>query len=362
MIQQDHLQIYDLVLTIRSPLFVGSGRKYTQKEYMLNPRNNQVSFLDEQKFFAFLVRKGLVDAYEGFMLGQSRNLYAFLTEECGVSSQEMNGFIRYRALAAEALDKNGKLGEIHAFQRNANGQAYVPGSSVKGALRTVWLLGQVLDDHSPHALAHSERKNDGVPFPEAQYTHLLSLGEKREDAVNDIFRGILLSDSRPISDDRMMLAGKTDAFPGGGTNIIPLCRECVAPGTRLWFKLTLDMSVLKGRITVQELMRSIGRFDQYYCETYLPAFSEPRGAVPQMLNGKCLILGGGAGFFSKSLAYPYLGKEEGLSWTEQEMAKNFPKGKHAQDQERYGISPHTAKYTCYRQRLYPYGICEVTLQ
>ena len=55
MIQQDHLQIFDLTLNVWAPLFVGNGSSYTKKEYMYNTRNGKVSFLDEQKFFSFLV-------------------------------------------------------------------------------------------------------------------------------------------------------------------------------------------------------------------------------------------------------------------------------------------------------------------
>ena len=43
MIQQDHLQIFDLTLNVWAPLFVGNGSSYTKKEYMYNTRNGKVS-------------------------------------------------------------------------------------------------------------------------------------------------------------------------------------------------------------------------------------------------------------------------------------------------------------------------------
>ena len=43
MIQQDHLQIFDLTLNVWAPLFVGNGSSYTKKEYMYNNRNGKVS-------------------------------------------------------------------------------------------------------------------------------------------------------------------------------------------------------------------------------------------------------------------------------------------------------------------------------
>lgn len=368
MTQQDHLQVYDLVLTTRSPLFVGSGQEYTKKEYLYNSRTNEVSFLDQRKLFDFLAEEGLVDAFEGFMLGPDSNLYLFLTKDCRIPPARLNALIRCRVSAAEALKEGEHPEGIRAFQRDAAGRVYVPGSSVKGALRTAWLLDAVLDDPGPHELSHSRRPNDRVPFPEAPYLNRLSLDGRKENTVNDIFRGVQVSDSLPVSDRVMMLAGKTDAMPDGGTHSINLCRECVAPGVPLRFKLTLDTSVLKDRITAQGLLRAINRWDAYYTETYLPAFVPPRDAVPQPPQN-FLILGGGAGFFSKSLAYPYLGRERGRKWTAEEMTIKFPnKGKgrdnphHERDVESYGISPHTAKYTRYRQRLYPYGVCEVSIR
>ena len=156
-----------------------------------------------------------------------------------------------------------------------------------------------------------------------------------------------------------MLAGKTDSATDGGTHSINLCRECAAPGTAIRFKLTLDQSVLKGRITKESLLEAIQQFDAYYEQTYSTHFTPPRGAVnlPQQPH---LILGGGSGFFAKSLAYPYLGEKEGLRWTAEQMAQMFRKHGHECDIEK-GVSPHTMKYARFRGRVYPYGYCGVNI-
>lgn len=202
------------------------------------------------------------------------------------------------------------------------------------------------------------------PFPEENYVNKLRLrtlkdGSIASDAVNSIFRGIQVSDSLPIPDNCMMLAGKTDSATDGGTHNINLCRECAAPGTAIRFKLTLDQSVLKGRITKESLLEAIQQFDAYYEQTYSTHFTPPRGAVnlPQQPH---LILGGGSGFFAKSLAYPYLGEKEGLRWTAEQMAQMFRKHGHERDIEK-GVSPHTMKYARFRGRVYPYGYCGVNI-
>lgn len=76
------LQVYNLVLTTRAPLFIGDGKTILKKFYLYDSRTNQVSIFDEEKFFSLLFRKNLVDPFEKFMLGRFDNLFTFFTKEC----------------------------------------------------------------------------------------------------------------------------------------------------------------------------------------------------------------------------------------------------------------------------------------
>ena len=217
---------------------------------------------------------------------------------------------------------------------------------------------------------HSLASDDNAAFPEEQYVNQLHLrlqkdGSIASDAVNSLFRGVQVSDSKPIPNEQMALCGKFDVLPDGSfpknsKKGIPLFRECAIPDAAVRFKLTLDQSVLKGRITKESLMDAIQQFDDYYKQTYSARFKAPSGAVslPQQPH---LILGGGSGFFAKSLAYPYLGEEKGLRWTAEQMTQMFSNHKHQDDVKQYGISPHTMKYARFRGRFYPYGYCGVNI-
>lgn len=359
MIQQDHLQVFDLILTVWAPLFIGSGNKYSKKEYLYHSSKGEVSFLDDQKFFNFLVERGLVEKYSQFMLSEQDDLWVFLTKTCGIPNAELKDLKRHEIFVGDALDAKHSMKEIHAFQRDAYGHAYIPGSSVKGALRTAWLLDAVLKDTST---GHTLAPGKGSTFPEEKYVDLLHLDrEKKTDAINSIFRGVQVADSGPIPDKCMILAGKFDAYTSGGTNSINLCRECVAPGTPIRLRLTLDQSVLKGRITQESLQKAIQRYDAYYQQTYGCKFTPPVGSV-SLPQQPYLILGGGAGFFSKSLAYPYLGEQKALRWTVDQFSliKAFMQHHHEQDIEK-GISPHTMKYARFKGKFYPYGYCGVSI-
>lgn len=358
--KESFLEVYDLTLTTRTPLFVGNGEKYTKNQYVYN---NAVILLDEEAFFQALVENGYIDDYENFMQGQNGDLQRFLNDHHLMTNKRVQENLISRIIKTEV---NFKPGDLYLFQRNANG-AYVPGSSVKGALRTVWLMNRVLEDKSPHTLPPASSRK--IDFPEKDYVNLLSLrkdenGAIADDMVNSIFRGISVSDSRPIP-DKIFIGKKYDVSQSGKENSVNVYRECVIPGVSLHFKLTLDQSILKGKITKESLLKDIKAFDHYYKETYEDKFKRPQNAnaiTAESTPGGMLILGGGAGFFSKSLAYPYLGKEQGLDWVSQRLDKLFHNnGNHGKGKEKE-ISPHMMKYTSYNGQLYPYGYCEVNLR
>ena len=354
-----HLQVFDLTLTTMAPLFVGDGGVILKKSYLYDSRSGKASIFDEEKFFALLARKNLADPYERFMLGRMDNLYAFLTKDCHLREADWAPALRYTLDAGAALDAQHSLKEIHTFIRNGAGQAYLPGSSVKGALRTVLLQQMILKEgrYGEFVPARGARFGD---IPEGKYLHTLKLKSEPDDMINSMMRGIQVSDSLPVADEEMILAMKQDAHVDGTVKTVPVCRESIRPGVRLHLKLTLDQSVLKGAVTRESLTADIDAFDEYYWNTYLSLFDEPKNAA-EVYYENCLFLGGGAGFFSKSLAYPYLGEERGLKKTAEMMSQYFSKHHHERD-EALGISPHTMKYTGFGGKLYPMGMCGVSIQ
>lgn len=201
----NHLQVYDLLLSVRSPLFVGTGRSLAKNEYLYNSKRETVSFVNEQAFLSLLAERGLVDKYEAYILSGDTDLYSFLREICGLTDMEIRGVTSRPIEVGNAMGKNGNKTQIYRFQRNKAGRAYIPGSSLKGALRTVWLAARILEETpSNRNFRQPDAKDRSVnPIPEENYVNLLRCNEKREtDAVNSIFRGISVSDSEPISDRR----------------------------------------------------------------------------------------------------------------------------------------------------------------
>lgn len=354
------IQVFDLVLTAQAPVFIGDGKTILKRFYLFNKRTHKVSILDEPKFFALLIQKNLVDSYERFMLNQGGSLFDFLTRDCHLSETDWKPAVRYTFDAGAALDAHHALTDIQAFIRDTSGRVYVPGSSVKGALRTI-LLHQMIRETGPKSTDLKPDERQRVVIPEEAYLHGLKLNRKKQDdMVNSILRGIQVSDSMPVSDENMVLADKWDCQTNGTLKKVPVCRESIQPGTKIHLKLTLDQSVLKGRITRESIFRAIESFDAYYDATYSSRFSQPRSAAVTTIK-QCLFLGGGAGFFSKSLIYPYLGEKRGLQETAKIMQECFRQHNHDRDVA-LGISPHTLKFTKYQGEFCPMGLCKVELQ
>ena len=383
MIQQDHLQIFDLTLKTQSPLFVGSGRKIGKREYIYSPNQGCVKILNMELFFDYMLRHDLVRQFEKFMLSSNNSsLLDFWTRDCHLAEDWLEHpklmgdkpLVQYRLAVTEDVAGYNGTKEIHQFQRDAYGRAYIPGSSLKGALRTAWLVHLLLHETpapgKKRTLEAFEVNHDYV-FPEGNYANKLRSGAAADDILDSIFRGVQVSDSAPIDNDKLILTGRTLISPlsaarvedfDGDAKDLPLYQECVRPGETIRFRLTLDQSILNRYahpITKDALLEAIAEFSRFYQDTFLSHF--PQGhPVANIPDTPHLILGGGTGFLSKTVGYPYLKDDyaAALKWTQRILQTQH--GRHEADIS-LGVSPHRARYVTYAGKRYPAGFCEVNI-
>lgn len=359
MIQEAHLLTFELTLLTRSPVFVGSGKQYTKKEYIYDSKSNMVSLLDEHLLFSWLAEHGLADAYEHFIMAEPRTtLLEFLTDTCHVPRQELDSWVRCRIYAGDALDDRHTLKEIHRFVRDGQDRVYVPGSSIKGALRTTLLKAFLLQS--------GKQGPSLAPWAceelEAEVFHTLTLKRDRnqnvqtKNALNSLLQGVRISDSLPISNRQLCLAGKLDEFTDGTYSRINLCRECLRPGTEIRCTLTLDQSVLRGAITVDSICKAIAESSAYYQKTVLAHYPHAQN----YMTPETILLGGGVGFQSKTILEPYCGSHA-LKETVETLQRRFPRHNH-RDDPLDGVSPRALKQTDLDGMSYPYGVCEVKIR
>ena len=352
--QLGHLQEYTLTLTTKAPVFVGSGVVYGKMDYIFDAVRKTVSFIDQTQFFQLLIDRDLIDKYESFILNKrpSDTIQYFLKNICKLDAKTINSLIVNRVSAADALDE-----EIQAFIRRADGRAYIPGSSLKGCLRTVLLTNMLLRDSNKVYPINIKQLN--IKKLESKYLHTLQITKKQPDMVNSVMRGISISDSEPIDEKNMILASKIDSFPDGFKNRINVVRQCVAPETKITFRLTLDQNILSGANILTELREAIRAFDAFYIQEYNSYFAIKK-EFEDLFRDDFIVLGGGSGFFAKNLIYPLYAPNhaKAVKTVSQSMQQ---KHKHEKDIG-YGISPRTFKITEFDRFAYPIGLCQVTIQ
>ena len=369
--QLGHLQEYTLTLTTKAPVFVGSGVVYGKMDYIFDAARKTVSFIDQTQFFQLLIDRDLIDKYESFILNKrptenkrlpenecpTDTIQYFLKNICKLDAKTINSLVVNRVSAADALDENHSLQKIQAFIRQADGRAYIPGSSLKGCLRTVLLTNMLLRDSNKVYPINIEQLD--IKQLESKYLHTLQITNKQSDMVNSVMRGISISDSEPIDEKNMILASKIDSFPDGFENRINVVRQCVAPETKITFRLTLDQNILSGANILTELREAIRAFDAFYIQEYNSYFAIKK-EFEDLFRDDFIVLGGGSGFFAKNLIYPLYAPNhaKAVKTVSQSMQQ---KHKHEKDIG-YGISPHTFKITEFDRFAYPIGLCQVTIQ
>ncbi len=373
-----HLERVSLVLRALSPVFIGSGERLNKKEYIFDVQNRQIHFPDLPRLVSFLKKRSLLSAYENFLANPRLNdLQAFLADR-RVTADDYCHFVQYSIDAGEAV-RAGNFREVLIFVKDPEGKPYIPGSSLKGAIRTAlaaWLLQQgdwerdrSMVEKADSAVAprrYLSRESDRL---ERRIFYRLNRrdrqGQQINNAVNDLMQAIRISDSRPLSYDNLTLVGKYDRKPDGTVSPIPIFRECLMPSSQACLEMTLDLPMLAqvgmDADTIEKALhyfaeQHYARFEQYFAEL-------PEDADTAARQGVDVILGGGAGYVSKTVTYNlFPDRERALRIVSKIMVKHFPGHNHNSDVNRYKVSPHTLKTTVFREEYYPMGRCELLWQ
>lgn len=363
-----HLQSFQLKLRLLGPVFIGSGTEINKKEYLYIPEARKVCVPNLAKLTSFLEKNGLLNDYIKFMLSPQADLLNWL-ESVRIKPESYSEFIRYEMNAGDALDENHSLNGIKLFIKDRYGCPYIPGSSLKGAIRTA-ILCKMLSERKQYSYEKITALNKAnidkwkknlfkkqADEIESDMLHSLNLDEKNAyNAVNSIMKGIQISDSAPIDTSALVLCKKIDVKRNGVLKQINTCRECLKPGTEVSFTVTLDSNVLKGSEITKDYIRQAIIDCAAIQQKQYDKFSLPKRAE-KTISGCELYLGGGVGFWSKTFIYA-LDEREGLKFTSNIMEKQFSNHYHNMD-ERNGVSPHTLKCTKYNGKLYQFGKCEV---
>jgi CRISPR-associated protein Csm5 len=333
------VRVYTITLDVITPVHIGSGNTITKKDYRVSGRN--VEIYDSLKLYSLLGR-----GYEGFLMGNET-----LTDYIQKYNVRANSAIKYSIFCGNSRIR--KSDEIHEFIKDPYGCPYIPGSSIKGAIRTAMLSFAISQnkrgDFSPYRRDFISKGANDVEET--------AFGEP----INSVFKHIKISDSDPLSTDDLILCKKIDVFKDGNSNNkLNLCRESIKPGTKVKFKLTIDEPFEekhKEMANPEYIMSAIRNFSIQYKNTYLSKF----GSYNNKKYGDDIIyLGGGTGFLTKTINTSLYGNDA-LSKVSDFLSDKFKKHNHKQDVQ-LGISPRAMKCTQANNEIVEMGICKIGIE
>lgn len=369
---QEYLKHYQMRITALSPIHVGDGTLIGKKEYIRRTPGQPILIPDLVKMFADLQKMKKELAFEKFMLEDPRgDLGRWLTDQ-RIPEQQIQSWTQYSLYSRDAFIKpqNGKAATpkgIQTFIKDVYGMPYIPGSCLKGMIRTALLVKEVVDHPEKYRRQTSEiaaseesrgsrmtylkRETDAL---ETAVFHTLDRDEKRKsNAVNSIMAGVIVSDSKPISMEQLTLSQKIDYNLEGKETPLPILREALIPGTEIEFEITIDSKLCSYRL--QDILDALEIFQKESYRWFYSRFrrgSQAKGTV---------WLGGGVGFLSKTILYPIFG-EEAVGITDSvfrnTLGKNYNEHKHSLDR-RKRLAPHVCKCTRYRGKLYDMGMGKI---
>lgn len=359
------LRHYQVVIRTIGPVFIGNGKDIGKKEYVFLS-NQQVGIPDIQKLYSELKRRGKGEAFEEFLLyNRSGDLTDWLKRN-DISGKDINRLIRYTLDCGDAIIENKRKLQIKEFIKDAYGNPYIPGSSIKGMLRTILLGNNIIQNPMEYQSLKNKLQNDkdykkkrnvylrdNIAQIEEKAFNTLNKSKKSRDAVNDSLQGLIVSDSKTLSQDTLVLCQKVERHTDGTEKNLPILREAVKPDTKIEFEMTIDPDACN--ITGKMLMEAVQTFGGNYYDKFSSVF---KGMDVPKAN--CVYLGGGSGFASKTIIYSMFDRSEGIDICRTVFDNtNVPRShKHEKDRT-YGVSPHIIKCTRYGGQTFQMGLCKI---
>ena len=355
------LKVYRVKITALGPLHIGAGVKIGKKEYIYDRRADKLYYPKMSDMMREMKERRLLEDFENFLLvSQNSDLGGFLAKNR----------VDYKKWCGAPIDLRGVVdnkgfNEIHGFIRDPYGLPYVPGSSVKGAFRSIVLFGEARKRLAAGENLSSEINPKNARFKagenEKKLLYTLRRNEKVPgNATNDIMAAFRFSDSEPISRDSITICQKVDLSKQGNYKPLPTFRECLKPGTTINLTLTVDTdllarsqnSILKSGFP-SSFFQTLDEFNISYDEEFSSYFP---GTTPYPPD--TIFIGGGSGFLTKTMILGLFNDSNWVKLVSEILDMRFRKHKHYLDLK-LGISPRMLKTTEYQGRDYELGMCRV---
>ena len=372
----DRLKPISFVLRVVTPVNIGDGTSLSPIEYLYNYKENTVMLLHQLEWHQYLKRKRLLAEYEKYLTylkSKPIPLYDWLTRLLSrhdFSEIQLGLAVRAKIKANSQEYSSDSKKSLNTFQtclRSVSGDVYIPGSSIKGVIRTAILYHLLKQDkktceelkkeinkliNSNYRGNISGKLNAISRSYEEKLLHKKVTEESagRTIEINQLlFRGISCSDAISKNKTTTQVLQKVDLLLSGNKIVryLPLFRESILGGSEFHFTITLDMKLMKlfGIQSGQQLIDIVEDYTKSINSLLFGAFKESHSAVFQTLKDMNMYIGNNTGFLHKTLFAALYDKPEDIVTITKRILKERDKGidfKHELDSI---ISPRTLKAT-----------------
>ena len=381
-----------LSLTIVSPTNIGGPEKLTTKDYMYNYDAGEVYLLNNYEWFRFLARHNKLAEFEIYMQNEmvrpnGRTMYDWAKNTIGASQLTKDvlgpaiGSIMKSSIYNEG--RKNSLNDITPQVRGANGEVYIPGSSIKGVIDSAIISHMLRRDARFRAAVQQKLKELLYKYRDFQYDkrrfkrefnsilrevnklidcNIQVLFKNSEKRVNGIlasaFRGVSVSDAMPIESIKTEVLKKEDTcIDEDGTHEISVHRECILPNQKFSFTVTLDTAMTKeiGITSVDQVLAILQEdFDATH-KLLASKFKKVSPSIFKALEPANAYIGSNTGFIQKTIIMAAFTDDEktGIDIIRAILDINFEKAKHATKDS--SIAPRAMKLVKWNGHYYEMG-------
>jgi CRISPR-associated protein Csm5 len=222
---------HPIIIEALTPLHIGKGESLTSVgEYVAT--SNRIRIIDQIALRSILARKGIQKEYLAYILDYAKNTHVWDF----FKSQNIENDIKYtRDFKLNANAFNPESNNILELATETCSKKYIPGSSLKGALRTLVFASCIgADTNLKNNIEHIISEKDNL------YDIRKFILQAEEKSLNDDFYLFRVEDSSLVDDEDIVaeIAKRQHLF-GIKTDGLDNLLECIATGTKIKTNITI---------------------------------------------------------------------------------------------------------------------------
>ncbi|MHA1284855.1 MAG: type III-A CRISPR-associated RAMP protein Csm5 [Promethearchaeota archaeon] len=355
----------NLKLEVLSPLHIGSGEEYSFLDYYYDDKTSKIFLVDIDKFFSdeqinkkiSKILKNL--KYKSFE-GVCEELNLAPTDYIIKDRSFEYIFKKDYFLEMKKKKRDNQLIHFPSIKKfiRTSGKPYIPGSTLKGAIRTLFALNYI-SENKLYFLSEIKNyiqnelkklKDFRNKYRFNSKTAFKNFNKKifNDDPKKDLLKVLQISDSKTVDEDFLKIIR---VYTVGTTRRLPIFIECIPPKTKfeLCFKFLNNRCQIKFLENLNKISKEIvNHYEKHYSRNIIKKIPE---LFKEEKNVLYICIGWGTGWYFKTI---------GRYLVEDTKFEEFRRTTRIQKPFRNGIFPKTFKVS--EENLLPLGWVKISFK